>query len=247
MLPDLRAAVDEVQQALRQAGGGERLGEELRRVGRPLARLPHARVADHQRDDAVDDHLDGEVPRRDEGGHADRLVDRLDAAVGVLGAPRRRGAAAEAARVLDRRERDGDRHVGDHLVARLSDRLAHLDRDPAADLLGAGLDRHHGVDEDLGAPCERYARPRALRLARGGDGGVDLLGTRVRHARDDGAVRGADRLLDRPVAVHPRAVDEAARGRHLRGGRGCRRGFGKDGAHGALRSERDTVSFEGSY
>jgi hypothetical protein len=134
---DVTAAVHDVEGAGREAGVVDDLGEHVGAEGRVLRRLPDGRATDGESvDDGDPGDVDREVPGRDRGDDADRLLDDDDAlrvrallrrgkhlagmAQNVLG-----GATEVVGRVLD------------HLLTRLADRLPDFAGDHLGDLVGA--------------------------------------------------------------------------------------------------------------
>ena len=194
-LDDLAAAVDEVHDAGREVERVELLEGDLLRQRDLLGGLEHERVAARDRErQEPERHHRREVERHDRGAHADRLADRLgvDVARDVL----------EHAALHGRRDRAGALdhldHAGD-LGAGVDDRLAHLGRHRAGQVLLAGdeplaqleqlaragdrADRRATASAPRGrraTAASRSARPRQRDagedLAGGGVGHVELVG-----------------------------------------------------------------------
>ena len=159
--------------------------ERERRERRLLGRLQHHRAAGGERGRGLArDHRRGEVPRRDPGGDADRLLDHDDAPVGR----RRRDRVAVDALGLLAEPLEERRRVGD-LAARLGERLALLGGDQAARAPpGARASGRRSAGGSARAPCGAPARPdRRARPPRSPGGSPRR---RARHVRDHLAGRG---------------------------------------------------------
>lgn len=167
------------------------LGEQQRGERRELRRLQHHRVPCREcRRHLPRQHEQGEVPRNDLPHHAHRPVAR-ELLLEQLRPP---GVVIEV-----------PRHERNVQVARLADALAVVHR--LDDGEQARMLLHHARErvEVLGPLVAAQLAPAALRLARGGHGGIHVLraalrdlGEQVRRARIDD-VEGAAGLRPRPV------------------------------------------------
>ena len=167
-------AVDDVEDAVGQAGLLEQLGGPDRRGRILLGGLEHERVpaGERRRPHPHRDHR-GEVEGRDPGDDAERLPDRVDVdpGRGLLG-----HAALEQVRdpagELDHLEpaRDLAHRVGEHLAV--------LGGEDPRGLLAALVHELADPEEQLRALRERRGAPGRERRLRGRDRGADLLGRR---------------------------------------------------------------------
>ena len=189
-------AGDDVDDARRELGLAEDVGEEERGERRRLGRLEHDRVPGCERGrDLPGEHEQREVPRHDLAGDADRA--RLAVRERVL-------ELVRPARVVEEvggREREVD-------VARLADRLAAVHRLEDCELAGALLEDARDSEQVLRALRRRDRRPAVVeRLARGSDGLVDLFRGRLPHLGEGLLARGVDRRV-RLAGLEPVARDE---------------------------------------
>jgi hypothetical protein len=196
-------ALDDVGDAVGEAGLTQQIGEEQRRRRVLLARLQDHGVAARQRVGQHPERDHGrEVERRDGGHDADGLADRVHIhAAGGLLAVAALEQVGDAAGELDVLEATG------HLAEGVGLHLAVLGGQEGGDLLAIALHELAQVEHHLGAAGEGGGTPPRLGGAGGGDGPVDLLnrgevdgrlllaGRRVEHR--PGPPRGA--LDDGPV------------------------------------------------
>ena len=184
------AAVDDVDDALRDARLVEELDEALPERGRVGRRLEDDGVPrDERRRDLPGRDRDREVPRRDDADHADRhphghleLVPKL----------RRSGLAEEPPTLAAHVEAHVDRFLD--VAARLRLHLPHLVRHQVREL---GLVVGHELreaEQDLAALGRRDESPVLERRFRGGDCAVDVLSARAREGADQLAVGRARRV-----------------------------------------------------
>ena len=214
-------ALDDREDAGRDAGLGEQLGEEDRGGRVLLGRLEDERVAagDRRREHPHRDH-GREVEWRDAGDHAERLADLVD-----VDARRRLLAEAaldevrDAARELEVLEAAGD------LAERIRRDLAVLRGEERRELLPVRLDEVPHPEQDVRAPGERRGPPRGECRLRGRHPGVDLLDRgEVDGPGDDAAGRIVDRsraarCSDDRLSADP-VADPLQRGRRTGGGLG---------------------------
>ena len=164
--------------AAHNRGGGER------RQRRFLRRLPHHRVAAHQRERGVPrEHRDREIERRD---HADdaRRAPRLDELVlAPLGLD---GQAVELARKPQGEVADID-HLLD-FAKTLGFDLADLEGDETAELRFSGAQLFADEPHQLAAPRRRDAAPRLKRFLRATNRCGGFIESRLPHPRDRRAV-----------------------------------------------------------
>ena len=169
-------ALDDVEDAVRQASLLQQLGhvERSRRI--LLRRLEHERVAagDGGRPHPHGHHR-GEVERGDAGDDAERLADRVDVdsrcrLLGEAALHERRDAAGE----LDHLE------AALHLSHRVREHLAVLVGEDARDLLAAIMDELADAEEDLRALRQRRRAPGGERRRSCAYGSVHLLDGRER-------------------------------------------------------------------
>ncbi len=184
---------------------GDRMHRE-RGQRRLLGRLPHHRVAAHQRQRRVPrPHRDREVEGRDHAAHAQRMPGFHHPVLGALGGQRE---AVELAREADREVADVDHFL--HLAPRLGRHLAGLERDQPAEVA-------LGRAQFLAEQPHQFAAPRRRHRAPGLEG-------RMR-ARDGLGGRGRRGLRDlRDHLARERRAQPSARRR--RGTRAARPGAG---------------------
>jgi hypothetical protein len=166
---DVARAVHDVDDARREAGLADALGQQLHRAGRVLRRLDHHRAAGAERAAELPaGQLDGVVPGGDRGDRSDRLLahhrqelvalvrDRLAAdPLGLLGVEAHR--LAELA----------------HLAACLVERLAHLERHRDGEIVEP-VERDARELAQQGAALEAgRPPPRSERLGGRGHRGAD--------------------------------------------------------------------------
>ena len=184
------ASVDDVDDAGRDARLVQQLHEALaerRRVGRRLE--DDGVPADERGQDLPGRDRDREVPRRDHSDDADRLAHAHVELVAELG----RGRLPEEPPALAA-------HVVGHVdglldvPARLGQHLAHLVRHQLRQVLLALGQELREAEEDLAAPRRGHEPPVLVRLLRGRDRSVDVLGRGAREDADRLAVRGARAL-----------------------------------------------------
>ena len=196
--PRAPVAGDDVDDARRQLGLAEHVGEEQRRERRRLGGLEDDRVARREcRRDLPREHEQREVPGNDLAGNADRTRRPVRERVLELVGP---------ARVVEEvrgRERKID-------VARLADRLAAVQRLEDGELPRALLEDARDPVEVLRPLGRREAGPAVLeRVPRRGDGQADLLGGRLPDLGEGLLARGVDRRVGL-VRLEPLAADEVA-------------------------------------
>ena len=180
-------AVDEIDDAIRHAGVDEGADQLGRRGRRFLRRLDDHRAARGQRRAQLLDHLvDREIPRREGGDRADRLLDRhlVDA-----GRARRDQPAVGAAAFLGEPFDDVGRRHRFHLG--FGQDLALLLRHDRRDLVGALADQLGGLAHHLGPIVGRYVAPGPETLFGGFQRRVEIRTVRVRNR--------ADRLFGRRI------------------------------------------------
>ena len=178
-------AVDDVQHPGRQSGVDERRGESIAHQRGHGGGLEHDGVAGgERRPDLAARHVEREVPRCDDGDHADRVEHGVHERRVV--ARERRSAepvrlAGVELEVLRRPRR---------LVACVGQWLALLGDHLGGDRLGTGCEQVGGPAEHLGALRWRAPPPTAEALRRGGDGGRDIVGRRFGGGRHHVATVG---------------------------------------------------------
>ncbi len=148
-------AGDEVEDAGRQAGVLQALDELERRQRRGRRRLEDDGVAvGERRRDLPGRDGDGEVPRRDDGDHAERLAPAEQHRLGRVGRQHFAGAApALAGEVAQDVARPRD------LAPGLRDRLALLARERGGDVLEALVEQLGGPEQDRAAGRRRRGGP----------------------------------------------------------------------------------------
>ncbi|MCY1225701.1 hypothetical protein D9M72_379050 [compost metagenome] len=174
--------------ALRDGVHGQR-GER-----RLLGRLPHHRIAAHQRERRVPrPHGHGKVEGRDHAAHAQRMPGFHHPVLGALGGQRE---AVELAREADREVADVDHFL--HLARAFGRNLAGLQRDEAAQVALGGAQLFAQQAHQLAATRRRHQAPGLEGLVRAADGAGGFHGRGLRHLRDHLA---ADRRAHREVAA----------------------------------------------
>ena len=185
------AAEDDVHHAVREAGLAEQLDEALRERRRVARRLQHDGVpADERRDELPRRDRDREVPRRNRADDADR---HAYAHVPLVRQLRRSRLAVEAPPLAGHVVRDVDRLLD--VPARLGAHLAHLVRHQVGERVLLLLEQSREAEEDLPALRARHEPPVRVRLLRGRDRAVDVVGGRAREDADRLAV-GRARALE---------------------------------------------------
>ena len=198
------AAVDDVDDAVRDAGLGEELDEALPERGRVRRRLEDDGVPGDERGrDLPGRDRDREVPRRDDADDADRHPDGHLELVPKLGRGRLpEEAPALAAHVVAH----VDRFL--HVAAGLGLHLPHLVRHEVGELGLVVGDELREAEEDLAALRCRDEAPLRERRLRGRDRAVDVVGAGAREGADQLAVGGARRVEGLAGGgVDPLAVD----------------------------------------
>ena len=194
---DLAGAVDDVDDAGREAGRGDALGEDLRGARRVLRRLDdHGAAGAERAAELPADQLDGIVPRRDRGDGSDRLLaDDREELVALVGD---RLAADPLGLLGVEAHRLGELA---HLAAGLVERLAHLEGHRGGEVV-------EPAERDAGELAQQPAAleagrppPGRERGDRGGHRRVDGLGVGQVGDRDD-LVRGRVAALE---GLPPRA------------------------------------------
>ena len=186
----LVAHVQELQQAVRQAGLARRGGEPLGAERRLLRVLQEHRVARHQRrHDGVDRRQVGIVPRRDDEHDADRIAANEAREPGL-------GADVDIGERL-RCQRDHPARTlleAAHFARRVADRAAHLPGEFLRDRVTIGNERVDERGHQARALGERASAPVALRRDDTREGGSDLRIGGLSPFDIDRAVNGTDRL-----------------------------------------------------
>jgi ParB family chromosome partitioning protein len=199
-----RIAVDEVDRAGRHAGVGERADQLGRRARRLLGRLDDDRAAGgERRRELAHDLVDREVPRRERGDRADRLLD--DELIDPFAA-RRDDAAVGAARFLGE---PVDR-VGavEDLALRLGEGLALLLRHDLGDRLQPLAQQVGGLAHHLRALVRRHLAPGPEAFRRRLERAVEVGAVGERERADRLAGGGVDdRMRTAGSGRRPGAVD----------------------------------------
>jgi hypothetical protein len=165
-------ALDDREDAGRDAGLREQLGQEERGRRVLLRRLEDERVpAGDRGTEHPHRHHAREVERRDPGDHAQRLADLVDVDAGRrLLAEATLEEVRDAAGELEVLETAGD------LAERIRGDLAVLSREERRELLPVRLHEVPDAEQDVGPLGERQRPPGRERRLRGRHRGVDLLG-----------------------------------------------------------------------
>lgn len=195
-------AVQDVEDAVREARLGEQLGDLQGRRGVLLARLEDEGVAGRDGDrEHPHRHHGREVEGRDARDDAHRLADRRHVdPVRHLGGELALELGGDAAGQVDDLQAAGDLAEGVRVD------LAVLGDDQLGDRVAVGVEERAELEEDRGALGERGGTPGRPGVLGGGDGGVDLLDG---GERDLGGHGAGGRVGDRaPVAR--RALDALA-------------------------------------
>ncbi len=179
------SAGDDVEHAAGQARAlGER-GDGERRERRLLGRLDDDGAAGGQRRrDLARDHRDREIPRRDRGADANRLLQREQALV----APGARDRVAIDALGLLGEPFDERRAIGD-LALGLGQRLALFAHHDRREIVGVGQDRVEPGAQDRAALLAGLGAPGGQGRARRRDGAPGLGRAEIGHGRDRVAIR----------------------------------------------------------
>ena len=153
---------------------------------RLLGRLPHHRVAAHQRQRGVPrPHGHREVEGRDHAAHAQRMPGFHHAVLGALGGQRE---AVELAREADREVADVDHFL--HFARAFGRDLAGLQRDEAPEVALGGAQLFAEQAHQLAAARGRHAAPGLEGFVRAADGGGGFGRRGLRHLCDDLAADG---------------------------------------------------------
>ena len=174
----LLVAVDDVEDAIRQARFLEQRGEDQRRRRVALGGLQHERVAadERHRKHPQRNHR-GKIERRDAGDHAQRLAQRVRVDPGAdVFAELAFQELWRAARVFD------DLDAARELAGGVGEHLAVLARDHGDDLVGALLEQPFEAEHDARARQRRGRSPGGKGGLRGLDGPRDFGGARERDA-----------------------------------------------------------------
>ena len=196
----------------------EHAGDGHHGAGRILGALDDDGAAGaHGRGDLADGLVVGKVPGREGGAHADGFAQHHLAHVGQA---RRDHAAVDAPALLGVPFAVlGARH---HLADRLGQRLAHVEHDVAADLLGPLAGELGHLAQDAAALQGRALLPALEGALRGGQRAVEVFTGGVRQPGDHLAGgRIDDVLLAAAAALDEFAVDVEAQRRPARGGWRC--------------------------
>ena len=230
-----------IEHAVRHAGALGDLGERDGRERRQLGRLHHHRAAGGQRRAGLaGDHGGGEVPGRDRGGDADRLLEHENTLVARL---LRHHIAIDASALL-REPIEVGGAIGD-LAARLGERLALLGGDDLREALLLG-------EQQIMQRRMICARSLASLAAPGGQGalgGVDRaarfgrahVGTSAKSCAGRRIANGEGRAI---VGADEGAVDEGllAERAGLSGHLGCAPDALRKGPSNTAPSPADTIS-----
>ena len=201
---------NEVDDAFRNAGFLQEMGQADRRQWCHVGRLHDDGVAGRERRGDLPAHLEEWiVPRPDEPAHADRLVNDPAPDVRVAGVDCPLGLLAGEPGVVA----EDAGHVA-HIPATLTHRLARVQRLLAGDRLEVAIEEAGDPLQEFAALARRRRRP--CPYVEGPPGGPDrglhLLVRRDVDLRDDCGVRRIDDLAAFPGgAGNPGAVDEEAR------------------------------------
>ena len=194
----------DVEHPWRHARLCSQLGQRERRQRGLLGRLDHHRAPGSQRRRSLaGDHRGGEVPRRDGGADAHRLLQHHDATRGLR---RHENLAADALGLLGEPLDEG---AGiRHLAPGLRQWLALLEHDQPSEVLGVGGDELGPGPEDRRAVLAGPTAPGGERAVRGLDGVPHLSATHRWHGGDDLPRCGiVDIDRARLADVDPEAVD----------------------------------------
>jgi hypothetical protein len=210
--------VHDIQRPGREAGIVDDLGEHVGAERRVFRRLPDGGATHGE---AIDDRdpgdVDREVPRRDRGHDADRLLCDDDA-LGVRALLRRGEHLAGVSEHVLGGTAEVVGGVLHHLLARLPDGLADLPRDHLGDLVRALHAQGERRTAELDALEERDLAPGRERLGGGRHRRVDLRRRRGRNRSQRLARRRAGDLDLLAVAGDPLPADIRVlpgRNRHL--------------------------------
>ncbi|MNS88198.1 hypothetical protein D3C72_1221640 [compost metagenome] len=189
-------APDDIQHPRRQAGIMEQPGQRHHRAGRVLRALQDQRAARaHRGNDLADRLVEREVPRRECGADPDRLAHHDLPHIGLA---RRNHAAVDAAAFLG--VPVGVLGADHHFAHGFGQRLALVQRDIAADLLGALAGQLAHAAQDLAALQRRGLLPRLERALRSGERAVQVGAGRVRQLAQHFLGGRIDDVLLAPVA-----------------------------------------------
>ena len=149
------AAGDEIQHALRHAGGDKGLGQAIAAERRIRRRLEHDRVAgDQRRRDLARRDRHRKIPWRDHGHHAQRLALGVDDHVGIVVG---KGLARERL-ALDGIEAQRLRRAQDFVLAQI-ERLALFPRQFRGEAIDVGFEIVGGAVENLRPRGDRRLLP----------------------------------------------------------------------------------------
>ncbi len=199
-----RHAEYEIEHARRQPGIGEALHQFDGAARRFFRGLDDERAAGGQRaGDLADRRQRREIPRREGGDHADRLLQyHLAYALLAAGDDAAIGAAAFLGVPVD------DVGGGEHLGARLDVNLALLLGLHLGDVIATLAHQIGGLAHDLGAVIGRSRFPDRKALFGGGERGVEIGARGVRQNGKHLAGRRIDHVLGLAAfAIEPFAVD----------------------------------------
>ena len=200
-----RHAEYEIEHARRQPGIGEALHQFDGAARRFFRGLDDERAAGGQRaGDLADRRQRREIPRREGGDHADRLLQyHLAYALLAAGDDAAIGAAAFLGVPVD------DVGGGEHLGARLDVNLALLLGLHLGNVIVAFAHQVGGFAHDLGTVIGRGRLPHLEALGGGGERGVEVGRARMRQMCQHLAGRRIDHVLAlAALAVEPFSVDE---------------------------------------
>ncbi len=176
-------AVDDVEDAVRQARLVQQFREAHRRRRIALGGLQHEGVAAGERHrEHPHRHHDREIERRDARRDAQRLAqaEHVDAGADVVAEFPLQQVRCTAGE-LD------DFEAAGHFAARITDGLAVLARQQARQLVGVLLDQFLEARQDARAAQRRGCRPGRERRGRGAHRGIDIGALGERHAGDHAA------------------------------------------------------------
>ncbi len=187
-------AVDDVEDAVGQAGLRKELGDLQGRRRVLLGRLEDEGVAGRDGDrEHPHRHHGRKVERRDARDDTQRLADRGDVdAAGDLGRQLALQLHGDPARQVD------DLQAARDLAQRVAVHLAVLGGDQLGNRVAVGVEQRAELEEDRGALGEGRGAPGRVGVLGGGDGRVDLVDGRE---GDLGGDRAGRRVGDRPVVA----------------------------------------------
>ncbi len=169
----------------------EQLGQRHHRAGRIFRALQDQRTAGADgRDHLADRLVEGEVPRRKGSAHPNRLAHHDLAHIGLA---RRDHAAVDAAAFLGMPF--GVLGADHDFADGFGQRLALVQRDVAADLLGALAGQFRHAAQDLGALQRRGLLPAFKGALRGGESAVQIAAVGMRQLAQQFLGGGVDDVL----------------------------------------------------